>query len=114
VRELSAKGGKAFEIRDGATRDLFLMGDSLTEAVDFASDFQLSWIRLAGETADLEELVLLAGHRLSLGGLEIVDSSDFITYLRARRCGPDLCGETDRINDWHGRLPEWQVAVPGF
>ena len=110
VRMLASKGGQAFEIRDGATRDLLLVGHNLTEAANFASDFQLSWIRLAPETSDLDELVLLNGRRLCLAGQEIVNSSDFITYLSARRSGHELRGETDRISDWHRSLVDWQEA----
>lgn len=111
VRELRAKAGLAFEVVDGASRDLLLLGNGQkTEAIHFASDFQLTWIRLTKATSTLEELVLLKGRRASLGGQDIVDSSDFINYLSAHRSGKELRGETDRVADWHYSLGDWQEA----
>jgi hypothetical protein len=98
VRELEATGGRAFEIAGGTERHelLLLNGDeSYVESVMLASDFAWSWARFSQGGAQLEELVLVGGRRLSLGGREIIGLPARAAYLVARREGDQLLFETE-------------------
>jgi hypothetical protein len=98
VLELEATGGRSFEIECGTSRrrEVLLVGDgSYVESAGLASDFEWSWVRFSHDGAQLEELVLIGGRRLSLHGQEIVGLPARVSYVVARRVGDQLLIETD-------------------
>lgn len=86
ARELEVSGGRAFELRDEAVRDLLLAGDgALIETERIMSDFKWAWARFGNDAETLAELVLIDGRRFSLDGQEILSSPERIAYAVARR-----------------------------
>jgi hypothetical protein len=97
VRELEAHGGRAFEVQDGAVRDIVLLGSGLpVEAARMRSDFAWTWARF-GPTSDTPtELVLLGGTFLSLEGREIFRAKGRAAYVLIRWIGAEVIVETDQ------------------
>lgn len=99
VRRLDATGGHLFEISAGGgqtTYDVLLAASgSYAESGRFASDFEWSWARFAGEGELPEELVLVNGRRFSLYGREIVRLAGRAPFVVARREGDRLVLETN-------------------
>ncbi|MDQ2856230.1 MAG: heparinase II/III family protein [Acidobacteriota bacterium] len=114
VREVEAIGGRAFEIRGAGMHDILMIKTGgQAEMAELASDFDWTWARFAGEEATIpEELVLIGGHRLELGGREVLRSERRINYLVASRVGDQFRIETDDgVLDLH--LPIVLESVPG-
>jgi hypothetical protein len=101
VHEIEALGGQAFEIRDGASRDVLLVGvGAVIETARITSDFKWAWARFDADAEMLEELVLIEGRRFSLDGQEILNSPQPVGYAVARRIDDKLRIEIDdRILD---------------
>ena len=97
VREVEAIGGRAFEIVSDRGHDvLMIKSEGRAEMARLASDFDWTWARFAAEGATLpEELVLIGGQWLEVGGREVLRSGRRINYLVARRVGDQFRIETD-------------------
>jgi hypothetical protein len=104
VEEVEARGGRAFEVRDGERRDVLLVGEvgagetplvASVEASLIASDFEWAWLRFALDSSVPEEMLLVGGRRLSLDGQEVVSGARRLTYVTARREGGSLRVGTD-------------------
>jgi hypothetical protein len=96
IEEVETKGGRAFEVRDGNRRDLLLLGGGgPVEAASVASDFEWAWMRFAPGASTPEEMLLINGRRLSLGGQELLRAERRLGYVVARRVGDGLRLETD-------------------
>ena len=66
------------------------------EMARLASDFEWTWARFAHEGAAVpDELVLIEGQRLELGGKEVLRSERRINYLVASRVRDQFRIETD-------------------
>ncbi|HEX8501621.1 MAG TPA: alginate lyase family protein [Pyrinomonadaceae bacterium] len=93
LRELEAEGGRAFELRRGAWRDLLLVraaGAAEVRAPRAASGFDWAWLRFDAETGALEELVVVgAGGELCLDGEGVLkaEAAGPAWHLSARRGG---------------------------
>ncbi|MBV9956844.1 MAG: hypothetical protein JO360_00430, partial [Acidobacteria bacterium] len=111
VRELAARGGRAFELRDAGTCDQLLAGGgTLIETQRLASDFKWAWARFEVETGLLSELVLIDGRRLMLDGLEILNEAEPVAYVTARRVDDRL---SVVINDRIRFHPGFMINEPG-
>lgn len=96
VREIEAKSGRAFEVRDGQARELLLIGaEGGSSASSLTSDFEWTWARFGLEGNYLTELLLLNGRLLCLDGKEVVKAESMAGYVSARRAGKDLIIERD-------------------
>lgn len=97
VTEAASEQGRAFVIKYNGYTDVFLLndrGDVIDNGI-FASNSRYSWARLrAGETAP-DELVLIGGDRLSVGGDEVLKIEES-SYASIRRFGDDYYIKTDR------------------
>jgi hypothetical protein len=100
IRETEAHGGRAFEVWDGAVRDLLLIGSGQRiEAKGIASDFHWTWARHASTPGAPRELVLLDGSFLSLEGRDILRASAPVSWLVIRYLGEKVIIETDASVD---------------
>jgi hypothetical protein len=104
VEEVEARGGRAFEVRDGERRDVLLVGEGgkgetpLVASVEpslVASDFEWAWLRFERDSSVPEEMLLVGGSRLSLDGQEVLSAARRLAYVTARREGGALRVETD-------------------
>jgi hypothetical protein len=96
VREFEAKGGRGFQIKDEGTCDLLLLGNGgLVETNRIATDFKWAWARFARDGEALEELVLMDGSSFACDGLTLVNSSQHVGHVVARRDGDKLLLEID-------------------
>lgn len=97
VREVEAIGGRAFEIAGESGHDvLMIKSGERAEMARLASDFEWTWARFAAGGATVpEELVLIGGRWLELGGREVLRSGRRINYLIASRVGDQFRIETD-------------------
>ncbi|HEY0376145.1 MAG TPA: alginate lyase family protein [Pyrinomonadaceae bacterium] len=96
ARELSAEGGRLFEVRAEGARDFVMACDAdAVEGGRFVSDFSWAWARFAADGARLEELVLVRGSRFLLDGRPVFESRERAAYVVARRVGGELLVETD-------------------
>jgi len=97
VTEVEAIGGRAFEITGDMGQDVLLLrSEQRAEMARLASDFEWTWARFSDETATVpEELVLINGQWLELGGREILRSKRRINYLIATRVGDEFRMQTD-------------------
>jgi len=100
VREIEASSGQAFQLRSDEASDEVLIGDDgMITTARLASDFRWTWARYAqrgaGQTALLDEFVLIDGASFSFAGEEIVRAAQHINYLAARRVGDELHVKTN-------------------
>jgi hypothetical protein len=97
VRAVEAIGGLAFEITGRSSLDIVLVkNEKRAEMSRLASDFEWTWARYADEGATIpEQLVLIGGQWLELGGKEVLRSGRRINYLIASRIGDQFRIETD-------------------
>ena len=97
VERQEAAGGHCFLLRCGLHEDQLALSASDDEAAGpgLRSDFGWSWLRRVSGDASLQEFVLLDGHRLEVGGKEMVQSDQLIGFLAARIEGPELQVQTD-------------------
>lgn len=97
VRELEAARGRAFEVSgDEDTRDLLLLDGALvTAGVAIESDAEWVWLRGSPSEESPEEMVLVGGRRLSLGGHEIMNAASRVGYAVGRRVAGAWRIETD-------------------
>jgi hypothetical protein len=103
VFEISAVGGRAFvhDYADPAgvrARDLLLVGNGRhkVSTSNFVSDFAWTWARFTGEASAPDELLLIGGRELSVGGQRVVrvrGNATRVGYLYARRAGDGGGGE---------------------
>lgn len=92
VNEVPVDFGRAFLVRTSVCIDLFLFADNLSESTDngiFASNFRYSWARLSGDQKLPDEMVLIGGDSLSIGGLEIFAGQP-LEFAHIRRLGKEL------------------------
>lgn len=100
VTETAIEQGRAFIIKYNGYTDIFVLndGDDYLDNGIFASNFRHSWARLRdGETAP-DELVLIDGDRLSVGGNEVLKIEES-NYASIRRLGCEYY-----IKTVHGRV----------
>ena len=97
VREVEAIGGRAFETAGEKGLDVLLIRNGArAEMARLASDFEWTWARFSHDGATVpEELVLIGGQWLEIGGREVLQSGRRINYLVARRVGDQFRIETD-------------------
>jgi hypothetical protein len=78
VRELEARGGRAFEIDLGDTLDVVLINhDGCVESGNLASDCEWSWARFSGSNRnELEEVILINGGNFSFAGKSLQQSHE--------------------------------------
>lgn len=96
VKEAEAIGGRAFEIAEDKKFDIVMIGDGRRiEVSRLASDFEWTWIRFSDGDPIPDEFVLIGGHRLELGGQEILSSARRINYLEAIRTEDHFHLKTD-------------------
>jgi hypothetical protein len=97
VRKVEAIGGLAFEIFGQSNFDVLLVKNGeRAEMARLASDFEWTWARYSDENATIpEQLVLIDGQWLELGGREVLRSGRRINYLVASRIGDQFRIETD-------------------
>lgn len=97
VNEVEAIGGRAFEVSGSSGHDVLIVKTGeRAEMARLASDFEWTWARYADENATVpEELVLIGGQWLELGGREVLRSGRRINYLVASRIGEQFRIETD-------------------
>lgn len=102
AREIDAEAGRAFEILDGDSLDVLILGrGALAKARHIASDFEWSWARFTQAGKALQELVLRGGgQNFYVDGHQVVLAGGRIGYLVARRIGRDLFVETDASGDF--------------
>jgi hypothetical protein len=97
VRELEAARGRAFEVSGNKdARDLLLLdGAMVTAGVVIESDAEWVWLRGSLSEESPQEIVLVGGRRLSLGGHEIMNATSRMGYAVARRVAGAWRIETD-------------------
>ncbi len=100
AREVEAVGGRAFELRRGAGRDVVLVraeGARSIETAQLVSDFDWLWLRFEDEDETRpHEFVAVGGQTLRLDGREIVRAVSRVNYLVARRAtGGEVFVDTD-------------------
>jgi hypothetical protein len=103
VRRIEAVEGRAFEIDVGGKHDVLLLRGEFAETRErvetarMASDFELAWARFANARARTpEELVLIGGQTLELGGREMLKSGKRIDYLSISNLGDEVRLETEQ------------------
>jgi hypothetical protein len=127
AREIEAVGGRAFELRQGAWRDVVLVradGAASIETAQLVSDFAWMWLRFRGDEVEPHELVGVGGQFLRLDGQKIVQARSRVSYAVARRpaaavhdelivetdaTGADLCvafSGAGRVEEQKGILEE--------
>lgn len=89
VEQIEVTGGHGFEVQNQGYRDVVIIRDrvhgGLAKMSVVVSDFELAWMRFADNHPTPEEMVLLGGQKLELGGKKIVESSERVDYLWLRR-----------------------------
>ncbi|HEX9426046.1 MAG TPA: alginate lyase family protein [Pyrinomonadaceae bacterium] len=89
VEQINVTGGRAFEVRNGNSRDLVIIRDrcslGLAQTSSVASDFEYTWMRFVDDRSSPEEMLLLGGRKLELGGQKIVESSERAEYSWLRK-----------------------------
>lgn len=97
VVETQIEGGRAFVIKFHDYRDIFIFadGDRVIRTEFFDSDFRFSWARLSNGDDLPEEFILIEGTDFVLRGREIVNYSEGLKFLTARRLGDKLNVRTD-------------------
>jgi hypothetical protein len=99
AREIPATGGRAFEIRDGETRDLVLLGSGrMAQCAPVMTDFEWTWLRFSPDDV-VVELVLIGGRCCSVNGQSLADSAASLGWLSARRVGDAWHVETDGMGE---------------
>ena len=83
VEEIETTGGRGFEVRRGASRDLLILRDRgarLAQTASVVTDCDCAWLRFGGDGSTPEEVVLIGGSKLALNGANIVDSRERVEY----------------------------------
>jgi hypothetical protein len=92
ITEAEMEFGRAFVIRSQGRSDIFVFADNIYDPLDngaFVSNFLYSWARVSdGETMP-DELVLIGGDSLKIGGIEIFACQP-LEYAHIRRLGSEL------------------------
>ncbi|MFN0141452.1 MAG: alginate lyase family protein [Pyrinomonadaceae bacterium] len=100
VIEAASDKGRAFIIKYNGYTDVFVLNDS-GDVIDngvFASNFRYSWARLRDGESAPDELVLIDGDSLSVGGSEVL-KIEKSSYASVRRYGSEYY-----IQTVHGRV----------
>ena len=87
VEEIETTGGRGFELRTSASRDVAIFRDRgapLAQTASIVTDCDCAWLRFAGDNSTPEEVVLLGGSKLELDGTKIVDSPERVDYYYVR------------------------------
>jgi hypothetical protein len=117
VREVEAIGGRAFEVTSESGLDVLMTkSGERAEMARLASDFDWTWVRFADEAATVpDELVLIGGSRLELGGREVLRSGRRLSYLVASRVGDQFRIETDDgVLQLHLPIVDFESALLGI
>lgn len=97
VEEVAAAGGRAFMIRYAGYTDLFLYQDDPASSIEtgiFISNFKYSWARLRPDESAPDELILVGGDKLTIGGTEVFESQE-LNSASVLRLGGELYVKTD-------------------
>ncbi|MGB7201532.1 MAG: alginate lyase family protein [Pyrinomonadaceae bacterium] len=96
VTETVTGNGRAFIIKYNGYTDIFVLndGDDVIDNGVFASNFRHSWARLRDGETEPDELVLIDGDMLSVGGDEVLKIKES-TYASIRRLGSEYYIQTD-------------------
>ncbi|QQS33833.1 MAG: alginate lyase family protein [Acidobacteriota bacterium] len=92
VSEVPVDFGRAFVVRTPNFTDLFIFADNQSESTDngiFASNFRYSWARLSDNGQLPDEMLLIRGDSLSIGGMEIFAGQP-LEFAHIRRLGKEL------------------------
>jgi hypothetical protein len=96
VKEVEAIGGRAFEVAGNRTFDIVTVGNGTrVEMARLASDFEWVWVRFSDGGRVPDEFVLVGGHKLELGGREILRSVRYLNYVVATRSEGQFYLKTD-------------------
>lgn len=100
VTEAAIENGRAFVIKYNGYTDIFVLndGDAVIDNGVFASSFRHSWARLRDGESAPDELVLIDGDRLNVGGSEVLKIEES-SYASVRRYGSEYY-----IQTVHGRV----------
>jgi hypothetical protein len=104
VQEIMAQGGRAFEVRKGAARDLLLLAESTQIQVEgITSDGRWTWARFSEDGA-IQEVVVLNASRIEICGQVTLDTAP-VGRLYAQREGKGWTVKTDaqekECHVWH-------------
>jgi hypothetical protein len=111
IREIPARGGRAFAIQDGAVRDLLLIGSGLpVEVEQIVSDFEWTWARMEPAAGAGREFILLGGTFLSIEGRDIFRAAERVSFAVIRYVGEEAVIETDAGSLPHNQSPRFPGA----
>jgi hypothetical protein len=92
VSEVPMVNGRAFVIKYSGYTDVFVYSDNPGEMIDtgiFETNFKYSWARMSEGESVPDEIVLVDGDRLAIGGKEMLDIPA-LNYASVRRLGTEL------------------------
>jgi hypothetical protein len=90
IREIQARGGRAFTVQDGGGREVLLIGSGLpVEAAQIVSDFEWTWARLEPASGAKKEFVLLDGSFLTVAGRDIFRVAERASFVVIRYLGEE-------------------------
>jgi hypothetical protein len=92
IIETPIEFGRAFAVSSSLYTDLFLYTEHLAEPADnglFASNFGYSWARILPGSQIPDEMILIDGDTLSIGGMEIF-AGQKLDFAVIRRLGTEL------------------------
>jgi hypothetical protein len=97
VREIEAIGGQAFEVVNENWLDIVMIRDrERIETARLAADFEWTWVRFSRNNPTIpEEFVLIGGRNLQFQNHQVLQTSQPINYLAARRVEGQLQVDTD-------------------
>jgi hypothetical protein len=96
IREIRARGGRAFTVQDGGVRDVLLIGSGLpVEAAQIVSDFEWTWARLKPASGAGKEFVLLGGSFLTVAGRDIFRVAERASFVVIRYLGEEAVIEQE-------------------
>jgi hypothetical protein len=100
VRQIEARGGRAFEVHDGSVRDLVVLGrGQRVEAGPIKADFEWIWARWTAPSGLPSEFVLLGGSFLIAEGKELFRAAQPASFVVIRCLGGKMTIETDADRD---------------
>lgn len=92
VMEIPSRSGRAFVINYYGYTDIFIFNDEPGQSIDTGlidTNFKYSWARLRDGERVPDELILIDGDKLRIGGVDVFDTC-FGNYASIRRLGNDL------------------------
>lgn len=99
VFEVPSARGRAFVIKYRGYTDLFVFNDEQDQLIKtgiFDTNFRYSWARMSEGESVPDELVLIGGNRLAVGGHKVFDQPSEMQFATALRLGNDLYLKTEK------------------